>query len=149
MRWLAPLISTLIQPPDQGPPPMPTLRELIAAWQIQGPRCLAAFDQMNVVIKQELGAVGGFATTRPNGEGYCQDFVWDDRDDSFFGGVMRAGAVYGGTGPRAAITAPHHPDVGDRCFVAEQAWRKEAMALTAAAEAVREYIQRHADGSGW
>ena len=124
-----------------------SLRELVAAWEAQGTKCAQAFDAARDGINRELDAVGGYATTSPeyadkdgktyeSGKGYCRDFF--RQADSFGGGVAVVGEDAGGA--HAGKLTPYLPEVGDRCFALEQAWRKEAMALTATVDAVREHI---------
>ena len=97
---------------------MPSLRELVAAWEAQGRRCSQAFDVALAGINRELDAVGGYATTSPSyknkdgvayadGSGLCLSYY--RQDDSFGGGFERAGERHGGTGPHADKVAPHPP----------------------------------------
>src|SRR5262249_18472022 len=113
---------------------MTTLREQVGAWQAQSAKCTAAFDAAKETIKRELDAVGGYATTSVDEQGYCGTFWWQASE-----GVWSTGAVKPGE-ERNGTTAPTHPEVGDRCDVYYQAWRKEAMALTEACRSVRDNI---------
>lgn len=120
---------------------MTSLRDLVGAWQAQASRCDAAFDVMNVGVRRELSSVGGFATTSPEvkkGIGYCRDFWITPGDSSFASGLTRSGERCGPTGNE--YVAPVHPEVGDRCFALERAFRQEAIALTEAVYAVRRHV---------
>ena len=123
---------------------MSTLRELVAAWQAQGSRCKESFDRAVEGINRELDAVGGYATTSPelmkDGKGYCRDF-WRQAD-SFGGGVSVVGEDAGGN--HAGKVAPYQPEVGDRCYALEMAWRVEAYKLSDVVGAVRAYISKDA-----
>lgn len=116
-----------------------TIRDLVGAWQAQASRCDEAFLSAIAGINRELDAVGGYATTSPewkDGKGYCRDY-WR-QGDTFGGGVSVVGEDAGGG--HAGKVTPHEPEVGDRCFALEQAWRREATALTDAVYAVRERV---------
>jgi len=119
---------------------MTPLRELVDAWQRQVDRRKAAFAEAVDAINRELATVGGYATTSPDEKGYCRSYL--QSDDGFGGGVERVGERFGGRGPHADVVAPHHPEVGNRCFELEQAWRREAVALSVARTMVRDCIKK-------
>lgn len=99
--------------------------------------CSAKFAETTSAINVELDAVGGFATTSPewkNGKGYCRDFT--RQAESFGGGVL----VVGEEGPPGKV-APYEPEVGDRCFVLDKAWRERAYDVTRATQAVAAIVR--------
>jgi hypothetical protein len=108
------------------------LRQLVEAWQAQSAKCGEAFARACDGINRELDAVGGFATTSADKDGYCRDY--SRMKEGFGGGVSKVGDEHFGK-----IT-PYLPEVGDRCFALEMAHRETALALTASVLAVREYI---------
>lgn len=126
---------------------MTTLRELVAAWRAQGVRCEQAFVAMNDGVCRELDAIGGYATTSPNKNGYCQQFYRHPDSAGFATTSTKAGSEDDpkhGPEPKPfqRDKSPCHPEVGDRCFELEQAWRKEAMALTETMLAIQVHVGR-------
>ena len=121
---------------------MSNLRDLVAAWEAQGARCSQAFDTALGGINRELDAVGGYVTTSPDKDGYCQDYT--RQADTFGGGVTKVGKD--ACHPHEGKVTPYLTEVGDRCFALEQAWRKEAMAYTVASEAIQQYVREHGGG---
>lgn len=101
------------------------LRDLVTAWREQADKCASLFKMTLEAINKELGAVGGYATTSPDAQGYCRGY--SKGDYSFGGGVTKT---------------PEFTAVGDRCFELEMAWRKEVEEKTRRAEAVRTEIAR-------
>lgn len=116
---------------------MSKLIEAVRAMQAQRATCSAKFAETTSAINVELDAVGGCATTSPeykNGKGYCRDY--QRQADGWCGGVTVVGEEV-----RDGKTAPLHPEVGDRCFALDQAWRQEAYAVTAAQEVVAALVR--------
>lgn len=91
--------------------------------------CAAEFAKTLAAINAELDAVGGFATTSPE-RGYCRDYT--RQADGFGGGVLVVGED---------PAAPTHPEVGDRCFALDQAWREYAYGVTRATHAVAAIVR--------
>jgi hypothetical protein len=117
-----------------------SLRDAVLAWVEAEKVAAADFESVRDTINRELDAVGGYATTSvslgKNNVGYCRSF--HRMDDGFGGGVEREGEKYGGTGPNAETTAPHHPEVGDRCFALDNAHRDLELKVYAARKVVEE-----------
>jgi len=114
---------------------MSNLRAAVLAWCAAEKKADAIYKETHTEINRELDAIGGYATTSPQ-RGLCRSFY--RMEDGFGGGVDREGEQYGGTGPNADTIAPHHPDVGDRCFALELAHRTVALEANAARKKVEE-----------
>jgi len=114
---------------------MISLRDAVLAWCVAEQKEAAIYKETRDAINRELDAVGGYATTSPK-RGLCRSFY--RMEDGFGGGVDREGEQYGGTGPHANTVAPHHPEVGDRCFALESAHRTIALEASAARKKVEE-----------
>ncbi len=113
-----------------------TLRAAVEAWIAAEARAQSAFEENRDAINRLLEGVGGYATTSPDEHGFCKSYF--RQDDSFGGGVEKAGARFGGTGRHADTIAPHHADIGDRCFQRELEWRERALSCTNAQRRVEE-----------
>jgi hypothetical protein len=120
-----------------------SLRELVLAWQAQDKKCSDVFNATLAEINRLLDSVGGFATTSADKDGFCRDYI-RFYEPTFGGGVCRTGDDPGGQ--HAGKVAPYEPEVGDKCFALDRAWREEAYKLTAAINAVRAYIEKVGGG---
>lgn len=115
---------------------MSELRDLVLAWEKQATVCSQAFEVASTAIARELNAIGGYATTSPDKDNCCSTFLVKVGEKGWLLGAARVGDN------RTGAPTPHHPDVGDRCEVLSNVWRKEAMALGAAQNAVRACVKR-------
>lgn len=120
-------------------PDQKTLRGLVEAWIAADEHAAREWMKVSQAINADLLRVGGYATTSSN-RGFCKSFYAATNGIGWAGSVEREGEKYGGTGPNAETVAPHHPEVGDRCFALEMASQKHTLAAFAAKELVEERI---------
>ena len=93
-------------------------RETIAAWREAEANCNRIYETNGREANDAIVAVGGWVTSSPDANGYCQDYwiqdnVWPTT------GLTRSGRRNGGTGPHADKIAPYCPDIGNRVRILE------------------------------
>ena len=102
---------------------MSTIVDAVAAWRERCAACTVAFDAYANGARALIKATGGtYVTTSPDENGYCKDYEVRPDVDYILEGVTHE--------------APQHPEVGDKCFALEMAFREKAYAVNDAVDEV-------------